>query len=143
MKKELFNHISTNKKITLTQLRKDILTILYEKNQPMGAYDILEKLKKKRTNAEPPTVYRVLKFLVQEKLIHRIESKNTYVCCSELMEEAAEHKAILLLCKKCHKSYEFRDKHIFLSILKFSTKYHLEVDDSLIEVTGTCQRCYS
>ncbi len=31
--------------ITLTQLRKDILTILYLHLNPLGAYEILEKLK--------------------------------------------------------------------------------------------------
>lgn len=142
MEKKLLNNILMHKNIKLTQLRKDVLTILYEKNQPMGAYTILEKLKKKRVNAEPPTVYRVLKFLSEEKLVHRIESKNTYVCCSGLMEEVTEHKAILLLCKKCHKSYEFKDRNVFLSIIKFANKHHLDIDDSLIEMTGTCQQCY-
>ena len=57
----------------LTPLRQDILDILRANNKPLGAYEILEKLKHKRPNAEPPTVYRVLDFLIDSKCVHRIE----------------------------------------------------------------------
>ena len=141
MKNELINQLYTDKNIKLTQLRKEILTILYVKKKPMGAYDILEKLKKKRTNAEPPTVYRVLDFLVEKKLIHRIESQNTYVCCSQLAKDSAPHKAILFFCKQCQTCNEFKDDNLFLSIVKFSTEHQLQVDDSPIEIMGVCQSC--
>lgn len=141
MKNEVLDKLYTNKNIKLTELRKDILTILSIKNKPMGAYDILEKLKEKRTSAEPPTVYRVLNFLVENKLIHRIESQNTYVCCSQLNENQTEHQTILFFCRQCQTCYEFKNNDVFLSILQFSEKNHLKVDDSLIELSGICQKC--
>ena len=133
--------ICMDKNIKLTELRKDILSILYRKNKPMGAYDILDTLKKKRPNAEPPTVYRVLEFLVDAKLVHRVESQNTYVCCSSILKEKTQHKAILLSCKVCHQSFEFEDDGVFLSIDKFAKKHKLEVDDALIEIKGVCADC--
>lgn len=141
MNNEFLDHLYINKNIKLTELRKDILTILSVKNKPMGAYDILEKLKEKRSNAEPPTVYRVLSFLVENKLIHRIESQNTYVCCSQLHENQTKHQAILFFCRQCQTCYEFEDNDVFLSIMQFSNKNHLTVDDSLIELSGICQKC--
>lgn len=130
-----------DKTIKLTELRKDILSILYRKKKPMGAYEILAALKKKRPNAEPPTVYRVLEFLVDAKLVHRVESQNSYVCCSSLLKEKSQHKAILLYCKKCHQSFEFEDKSIFISIDTFAKKHKLDIDDALIEIKGVCESC--
>lgn len=135
MQSELISHIK------LTPLRKEVLTILHEKNAPMGAYEILEELKKQRTNAEPPTVYRVLNFLVEKKLIHRIESQNTYVCCSQLAKDPTQHQAILFSCTNCQTSSEFNDDDVFTSIMKFSAKNQLKADDSVIEMTGLCQKC--
>ncbi len=140
MKTEL-SKLFTEKGITLTPLRKDILSIMLSNKKPMGAYDILNKLKKKRPNAEPPTVYRVLDFLIGIQLIHRIEAQNTYVCCTHLADDKAIHKAILLLCNHCHKSYEFTDKYVFDAITKFAKTNNVGVDDALIEMKGVCQQC--
>lgn len=142
MKNELINHLCENQNIKLTQLRKDIISILYSKNKPMGAYDILEKLKKKRTSAEPPTVYRVLNYLVEKKIIHRIESQSTYVCCSHLTKDLSHHQAILLFCKLCQQCYEYENEDVFNSITKFAKQNNLKIDDSLIEINGICQTCF-
>lgn len=129
--------------IKLTDLRKDVLSILYTQDKPMGAYDILDELKKKRPNAEPPTVYRVLEFLVEVKLVHRIESQNAFVCCSHLNEAQTQHQAILLSCKECQGSFEFKDENVIHAIKKFADKNHLQVDSALLEVKGVCKSCLS
>lgn len=143
MRNELINHLCEKQNIKLTQLRRDIFNILFTKNKPMGAYDILEKLKKKRTNAEPPTVYRVLNYFVEKNIIHRIESQNTYICCSHLTKDSSHHQAILFFCKLCQQSYEYESTDVFHSILQFSQQNHLKIDDSLIEINGICQTCFS
>jgi Fur family zinc uptake transcriptional regulator len=141
MENEVLNKFCEERNIKLTALRKDILAILYLQKQPMGAYDLLRNLKKKRPNAEPPTVYRVLEYLMNVELVHRIESQNTYVCCSQLLNSKMPHKAILLCCKKCEKTEEFGDSYVLQAIEKFAEKYHVEVDDALIEIKGICQKC--
>lgn len=137
-----FDDICATRNIKLTTLRKEIFSILFHKNKPMGAYEVLEKLKKKRSNAEPPTVYRVLKWLVDAHLIHRIEAQNSYICCSMASGKKQLHKAILLSCGNCLKSYEYEDANIFGSIKKFIEKYKVEIDDTLIEMKGLCAKCY-
>lgn len=127
--------------VTLTPLRQDILAILRSSKKPLGAYDILNKLKKKRPNAEPPTVYRVLQFLMEAQIVHRAEAVNGYVCCSHANHDMGKHKAVLLLCKSCHKSFEFEDQGVFDSFSKFSKKQSISIDNALIEVKGTCPGC--
>ena len=53
MKTTLLNSISLHKNVKLTDLRKDVLNILYDNKTPMGAYEVLEELKQHRDGAEP------------------------------------------------------------------------------------------
>jgi Fur family zinc uptake transcriptional regulator len=137
------NFLLEAKGIKSTSLRQDILLILLNSQKPLGAYDILNILKKKRPNAEPPTVYRVLDFLIENKIIHRIDTQNTYVCCEHLTDTHSPHNTILLLCNHCSKSFEYKDKNIFDSLTVFATQNRLHLDDGLIKINGLCARCIS
>lgn len=149
MKKELFDKYCLYKGIKLTALRREVLSILYASKKPLGAYEILDKLKSERQNAEPPTVYRVLDYLIASKLAHRIESQNTYVCCSQLTKvrdlsrdlPREIHRTILLICTSCNNSFEFDDDLVFISVNKFAQKHGLKIDDALIEIKGVCTMC--
>lgn len=127
--------------IKLTPLRKDVLNILKNSSGPMGAYEILDKLKAIRSGAEPPTVYRVLNYLVEKHLIHRIESQNAYVSCSHFIDSPALHHAILFSCKKCGSSREFQNEEIFKVITRFSAENQLRIENSFFEMTGMCGEC--
>src|SRR5919204_1424092 len=66
----------------LTALRREVLALVWRGHEPVGAYAILEALRRSHPGAAPPTVYRALDFLIEHGLIHRIESLNAYVGCS-------------------------------------------------------------
>ncbi len=125
--------------IKLTPLRQDILNILVPAQYPITAYEILSKLKKKRPNAEPPTVYRVLDFLMENKLVHRLESENKYVYCSHTQND--RHHSVLFFCKNCQKTLEFMDEAILSAIRKLAQKHIIRIDDEVIEMRGYCQDC--
>src|SRR5260370_33481721 len=65
----------------LTALRRDVLRLIWRGHEPVGAYAILEELRRSHSGAAPPTAYRALEFLIEHGLIHRIESLHTYVAC--------------------------------------------------------------
>lgn len=141
LKTEMLNQLMEDSELKITALRKAVLDIFLATKKPLSAYDVLGKLKKNRPNAQPPTVYRVIEYFVEKKVIHRIETGNKYVCCSQLSNLKSQYHGILFLCEKCQHSYEFMDQE-FLSFIKSFTKRHkLEVNESLIEVTGICENC--
>jgi Fur family transcriptional regulator, zinc uptake regulator len=142
MKTKLKNITSKKSDIKITPLRQDVLSILSANKNPMSAYDLLNKLKKIRPSAEPPTVYRVLDFLAKAKIVHRIESQKTYVCCSQQAHDETQHEAILFFCKKCAKSFEYEGKEVLRSLKQFSVKNKLEIDGAPIEIRGICKECY-
>lgn len=137
--------IAATYNFTLTDLRKNILSILLNAKQPLKAYDILKKLKKSRKNAEPPTVYRVLDFFVKKNVIHRIESSSAYIVCHSRLNEQIDEsqKHIMLLCQICSSSQE-----IFVPVIKtlmdeIYSASHFQVKTNLIEVVGICDQCFS
>ena len=48
-----------------------------------------------RRRAAPPTVYRALAFLMEQGLVHRLESRNAYIGCAM---PAAPHSGQFLIC---------------------------------------------
>jgi Fur family transcriptional regulator, zinc uptake regulator len=82
----------------LTPLRRQVLALVLEAEQPMGAYALLERLRESRGPAAPPTVYRALEFLLENGLVHRIERLNAYTAC---VGPGHQHAHQFLICRRC------------------------------------------
>src|SRR5438105_11892694 len=65
----------------LTATRRRVLEALTASHQPLGAYEIIDRLAASGPRPAPPTVYRALDFLVANGLVHRIESRNAFIAC--------------------------------------------------------------
>lgn len=88
----------TKNKHRVTDPRMQVLTIVSDSHQPLGAYDILKKLAHGRHNPKPPTVYRAIEFWQEHGFIHRIESLNAYVTCNA----GHRHKGSqFMICNDC------------------------------------------
>src|SRR5579872_6651908 len=81
----------------LTEIRRQVLELVWRNHAPIGAYDILGAMQDGHRGAAPPTVYRALDFLMEQGLVHRIESLNAYVGCDR-PEQA--HVSQFLICKR-------------------------------------------
>lgn len=130
--------ICEHRGVRLTKLRRRILEILWERNLPVGAYDILDVLRKERAGAAPPTVYRVLEFLVANGLVHRIERLNAFLGCRR---PAEPHAAQFLICKSCGAVAELCDEEIDRSVDAAARKLGFELSSSTIELDGFCPKC--
>ena len=60
--------------VRLTNQRKAVLRLLCESEKPLSAYELLDRMRDTVRNPTPPTVYRVLDFLVEQGLVHKLES---------------------------------------------------------------------
>lgn len=137
----IFNKLTLlNHTLKLTELRKDILEIFIKEKKPLSAYEVLEKLKKKREKAEPPTVYRVIDYFLEKQIIHRIETKNKYVLCAQLEHKKSEYHGFIFLCKKCLTSFEVMNSS-YSKFIKSLSNHHSFLIDSVIEIKGTCKKC--
>src|SRR5258708_33530580 len=59
-----------------TPIRRQVLQALLSSHRPLGAYEVIDQLAKSMPRPAPITVYRALDFLMENGLVHRIESRN-------------------------------------------------------------------
>ncbi|MDV2470155.1 transcriptional repressor [Acinetobacter chinensis] len=125
----------------LTPLRKEVLELILNASGPMGAYDLLAKIKSESDRpAAPPTVYRTLDFLLEKGLIHRLTSINAYIPCCHPREG---HQAAFLICTECRRVKEASAQGLLQQIDEIATSDQFGAHHSIIEISGICQQCRS
>lgn len=122
----------------LTALRRQVLEIIWQSHAPIGAYDILDALRKDRHSAQPPTVYRALDFLLAQGLVHRVASLNAYVGCTA---PGRRHGAQMLICERCGTVAELEDSHIGDTVASAARSVGFRINSQAVEVVGTCREC--
>lgn len=123
----------------LTPLRKEVLELILTASRPMGAYDLLAKIKSESDRpAAPPTVYRTLDFLLEKGFIHRLTSINAYIPCCH---PRAGHQAAFLICTECKIVKEASAQGLLQQLDDLATSDEFTAHHSIIEISGKCQQC--
>ena len=130
--------ICTGRGARLTALRRRVLELIWASHAPVGAYEVLRRLSQEHARAAPPTVYRALDFLLEQGLIHRIESLNAFVGCHDPTDR---HTGQFLICDDCGSAAELQDSRINKAISAGATKAGFAVARSTVEVRGLCPGC--
>ena len=123
----------------LTELRALVLRIILEAETPLTAYQILDRLKERRRSAVPPTVYRVLEFLMTQGLLHKIERLNAFVFCHG--SGAHDHPAQFLICRRCGTVAEIEDHTVADALAHAAEKAGFKAGIATVELDGTCAQC--
>ena len=124
--------------LRLTDLRKQVLALVWKSHRPQRAYDVLEGLKEFGHRPAPPTAYRALEFLVQAGLIHRIESMNAYIGCAGPQEH---HSSQFFICDECDSVAEIHDTALTNKLTKNAQDLGFTPRDHTIEIHGLCEEC--
>jgi Fur family zinc uptake transcriptional regulator len=122
----------------LTPLRERVLELVWTSHQPLGAYELLDKLTTDGRKPAPPTVYRALEFLLAQGLIHRIASRNAYVGCNE---PATSHVGYFLICTACGNAEEIASPALAGSIQAMARASGFAIREQTVELGGLCQHC--
>jgi len=125
--------------VQLTELRRTVLGLILQADRPLTAYQLLDLLKATRPGAAPPTVYRALEFLLERKLIHKLERLNAFVACTGLGQHA--HVAQLLICGMCGQVTELEDRAVAHAIANAAADVGFRPSSNMIEVDGVCGTC--
>lgn len=125
--------------VRLTALRKMILALLLEANAPVKAYELIEKMREQGHNITPTTTYRILDFLLSEKLIHKIHTLNAYISCT--VDHQHEHNSLMVICSQCQKAEEIDDCTLTETISHKLDDMGISLQDHCIEIQGICKDC--
>lgn len=126
----------------LTELRRQVLALVLEADQPLGAYALLDRLKAQRPGAAPPTVYRALDFLLEQGLIHKVERLNAFVGCVEAgHDHDHHHPPQFLICRNCGLTVEITDHAVAHALADAAKRVGFQVANATVEVEGLCAPC--
>jgi Fur family zinc uptake transcriptional regulator len=122
----------------LTDIRRRVLKLVWRQHGPIGAYDVLEMLGRNGQRVAPPTVYRALDFLVENGLVHRIETQNAFVGCGE---PRTRHTGQFLICRVCRSVGELADPTIVRVVQDRARRLGFDAETQTIEIHGLCPEC--
>jgi Fur family zinc uptake transcriptional regulator len=125
--------------VRLTDIRRDVLRLILQASEPVGAYALLDGLRAQTGGGKPPTIYRALDFLLAQGLIHRVERLNAFVGCHD--EEAHQHAAQFLICRVCGRATEIEDEAVAAAIARAAEAAGFQPARATVEVDGVCRTC--
>ncbi len=122
----------------LTPIRREVLREVWSNHEATKAYELIERLSRHGGQVKPPTVYRALDFLLEQGLIHRIESLNAFIGCEHPQEP---HQAILMICERCGDILEEDDQAVHDALSHLAQQAGFTTRSAVIELRGLCPAC--
>ncbi len=141
--------LCTRRGAQLTELRRQVLRLVLDSAQPVGAYALLDRLKASRAGAAPPTVYRALDFLVEQGLIHKVERLGAFIGCAEVDDHPADcdcgaahdHPHQFLICSRCGTTTELSNAAVVLALSRAAAAAGFALARATVEAEGICATC--
>lgn len=122
-----------------TSAREEVFKILAKHEGAIGAYDLLDHLKKTDPSAKPATIYRALDFLEKQGFVHKIESINAFVMCHHISE--CNHPVQLLICDICDYVEEIQSNDVDSSLKSMANTRSFSITHQIVEAHGKCKAC--
>jgi len=129
--------------LRLTDKRCKVLKILLQADAPLSAYDIADQFKLVFAKSlSAMSAYRMLEFLMQANLVHKLETSNQYLACSHISCEHAHELPQFLICDQCHTVKEIGLGQQLLKELKDSIENTgFLLSSQQLELHGICESC--
>ena len=127
----------------LTEKRKCVLSGLLLSEKALSAYELVEVCKKAFGESIPAmSVYRILDFLEQEHLVHKLNLANKYVACSHITCDHSHEIQQFLICSNCQKVKEISvSKSAIKAIESDVQEAGFQLVKPQIEVNCICDDC--
>lgn len=127
----------------LTEKRKNVLMVLLASATPLSAYEIVDKYKAQFQESLPVmSVYRMLDFLIQEKLVHKLETAGQYMSCAHITCNHQHETPQFLICDRCGSVKEIGiKKHIIEDLEQSIQSTGFALAHQQLELHGVCKQC--
>ncbi|UJP06091.1 MAG: transcriptional repressor [Nitrosomonas sp.] len=127
----------------LTQKRKNVLTVLLASAKPLSAYEVVDRYQMQFRESLPVmSVYRMLDFLVQEKLAHKLETSGQYMSCAHIACNHQHETPQFLICDRCGSVKEVGIKNRIIEELERSIQSTgFTLARQQLELHGVCAHC--
>ena len=130
--------VCKERNLRLTRQRRRVLELVWQSHRPVGAYELLDQLGSNGARPAPPTVYRALDFLIEAGLVHRLDSLNAFVGCSD---PGNAHSGQFLICSRCRTVAEIDDRELVALVTGRARLAGFEPESLVVEIKGYCADC--
>lgn len=129
--------------ITLTLKRKQLLSLMLASSTPLSAYELAERFAEVYDASIPAmSVYRILDFLTENNLAHKLSSENKFVSCAHATCDHAHGTPQFLICERCSKVKEIGISSEVMSSLESSvTSAGFTLKTKQLELKCLCSDC--
>jgi Fur family zinc uptake transcriptional regulator len=130
---------------TLTKNQELVRDALSRADGPLGAYDLLDRLRDNGFRA-PLQVYRALDKLQALGLVHRVESLNAFVACchaDEAPRGLPHGEMCFAICQGCGSVTEFADETALRALQHWALGHEFRILTANTEIKGLCRTCAS
>ena len=132
----LIDEVSVSGK-TLTPQRLAIYRALEAAEEPLTAYELKQQVRHQSDESfNISTIYRVLDFWIELRLIHKIDSSNKFIVCNDAHRD---HVHVLQRCTECQSVKESCEISSLIQMPE-STSFHIDTNQ-VIEIQGRCAEC--
>jgi Fur family zinc uptake transcriptional regulator len=127
----------------LTTKRKMVLSSLLHSNKALSAYDIIDLCKELfDEKIAPMSMYRILEFLDNEKLVHKLKLINKYIACSNITYQKEHCASQFLICCSCNQVKEITVNQSTMTELQEDVELAgFQLTSSQLEMNCTCNNC--
>jgi len=134
----LAESLCTARGVRLTTQRRTVLELLCDSPTPLNAYEILDRMRGSLRNPAPTTVYRALEFLLEQGLIHKLETLHAFIGCSRPNHT---HSSQFLICSNCGEVDEMENDAISRCLKSATRSAGFKPTRPVVEILGTCAQC--
>lgn len=125
--------------LRLTRQRELVLRLIWQNHKPVGAYQLMEQLADHTgKQVAPPTVYRALEFLLEHRLIHRLNSLNAFIGCAC---PGTGHAGQFVICRQCGIALELNEASVKAPIQALAQSVGFHIEQQTLELSGLCPNC--
>lgn len=129
----------------LTHRRKQVLSGLLKSQKALSAYELMDVCQAEYgENLPAMSAYRILDFLQQEHLVHKLKLANKYVACAHIACEHAHEVPQFLICNQCQKVKEIGISKLTITKLrKHVEQAGYRLASPQMELNCVCETCLS
>lgn len=129
--------------VRLTVKRKQVLAGLVRSNKALSAYQLIDFCKDHYGENMPAmSVYRILAFLENERLVHKLNLANKYVACTHISCDHAHGVPQFLICGKCSKVKEISTRPSMIADLQVTVQEAgFKLATLQLEINCLCDDC--
>lgn len=123
---------------SLRRNHQHIYEALRAAGRPMSAYQVLDSVREHGISTAP-TVYRALDYLVGKGQVHRLETMNAYVACSD--PGHVHDVPVFAICTTCRGTEELTGVGVLKVLERQAEEAGFAIDRATVEIEGRCATC--